>query len=121
MEGPESPPAPGGRGRYDGLEISRHGLGACQDVLGVTMGWLAAAAGLGQTLRSAAGGLLFGALAERSFGWLTLPPVVTLLFLLLRPRWLSATSAGPLVPGLGRQPPSSIRESSDSGARTTER
>lgn len=60
--------------------------------LGATMGGLAAAAGLGQTLGSAVGGWLFGALAQRSFGWLTLPLVVTLLFLLVRPRWLSATS-----------------------------
>jgi predicted MFS family arabinose efflux permease len=62
--------------------------------LGTTMGGLAAAAGLGQTLGSAVGGWLFGALAQRSFGWLTLPLVVTLLFLLVRPRWLSVTSGG---------------------------
>lgn len=51
------------------------------------MGNLAAAAGFGQTLGSAVGGWLFGALAELSFGWLTLPLVVTLFMLLARPGW----------------------------------
>ena len=37
------------------------------------MGGLTAAAGLGQTLGSAAGGWLFGVLAHRSYGLLALP------------------------------------------------
>jgi len=56
----------------------------------VVMGGLAAAAGLGQTLGSAAGGWLFGALAQRSYGWLTLPLVVMLVLMLARPGWWSA-------------------------------
>lgn len=55
--------------------------------LGATMGGLAAAAGLGQTFGSAAGGWLFGAIAQDTFGWLTLPLVVMLGFLLARPAW----------------------------------
>ena len=51
------------------------------------MGGLAAASGLGQTLGSAAGGWLFGALAQRSFGWLTVPLLALLGLLLARPRW----------------------------------
>ena len=73
--------------------------GASPHKLGVVMGSLAAAAGLGQTLGSAAGGWLFGALAQRSFGWLTLPLVLMLGFLLARSRWWSvkavASSAQP--------------------------
>ena len=57
--------------------------------LGATMGGLAAAAGLGQTLGSAAGGWLFGAMAQRTFGWLTLPLLVMLGLLLVRPGWWS--------------------------------
>ena len=73
--------------------------GASPHKLGVVMGGLAAAAGLGQTLGSAAGGWLFGALAQRSFGWLTLPLVVMLGLLLARPRWWSVGRPG--VPGPG--------------------
>ena len=65
--------------------------GASSHKLGVVMGGLAAAAGLGQTLGSAAGGWLFGALAQRGFGWLTLPLVVMLGLLLARPRWGSVS------------------------------
>ena len=68
--------------------------GASPPKLGAVMGGLAAAAGLGQTLGSAAGGWLFGTLAQRSFGWLTLPLVVMLLLLLARPRWLGALTHG---------------------------
>ena len=57
--------------------------------LGVVMGGLAAAAGFGQTIGSAAGGWLFGAMAHQSFGWLTLPLVLMLGLLLARPRWWS--------------------------------
>ena len=63
--------------------------------LGVVMGGLTAAAGLGQTLGSAAGGWLFGALAHRSYGLLALPLLVMLGLLLARPTWWSliATAA----------------------------
>ena len=57
--------------------------------LGVVMGGLAAAAGFGQTIGSAAGGWLFGAMAHRSFGWLTLPLVLMMGLLVARPRWWS--------------------------------
>lgn len=52
--------------------------------LGATMGWLAAAAGLGQTLGSAAGGWLFSTLAQLGFGWLALPLVAILILLPFR-------------------------------------
>ena len=64
--------------------------GATPGKLGVVMGGLAAAAGLGQTLGSAAGGWLFGLLAQRSFGWLALPLVVMLVLLVVRREWWSA-------------------------------
>ena len=67
--------------------ISFLAAGASRQRLGATMGSLAAAAGFGQTLGSVAGGWLFGALAQRSFGWLALPLVITLFMLLARPRW----------------------------------
>ena len=57
------------------------------------MGGLAAAAGFGQTLGSSVGGWLFGALEQRSFGWLTVPLLVMLGLLLARPVWWSVTSA----------------------------
>ncbi len=63
--------------------------GASPHKLGAVMGSLAAAAGFGQTLGSAAGGWLFGELAHRSFGWLTLPLAVMLGLALARPRWWS--------------------------------
>lgn len=69
--------------------------GASPQRLGVVMGGLAAAAGFGQTLGSAAGGWLFGALAQRSFGWLTLPLVVMLVLLLVRPGWWSVAAVAP--------------------------
>ena len=61
--------------------------GASRHTLGATMGGLAAAAGLGQTLGSSVGGWLFGALAQRSFGLLILPLVVMLVVLIAKPRW----------------------------------
>ncbi|MHB1249524.1 MAG: MFS transporter [Polaromonas sp.] len=67
--------------------------GASPQTLGATMGGLAAAAGLGQMLGSAAGGWLFGTLAQRSFGWLTVPLVVMLMLLLARPLWWSVIPA----------------------------
>lgn len=60
---------------------------------GTTMGGLAAAAGLGQTLGSAAGGWLFSALAQLSFAWLTVPLLAMLLILLARPLWWSGNTA----------------------------
>lgn len=67
--------------------------GASPQTLGATMGGLAAAAGLGQTLGSAAGGWIFGTLAQRSFGWLTVPLAVMLMLLLARPLWWSVVPA----------------------------
>ena len=64
--------------------------GASPDKLGLAMGGLAAAAGIGQTLGSSAGGWLFGAVGQPSFGWLAAPLAVVLLLLLARPRWGSA-------------------------------
>ncbi len=64
--------------------------GASPDKLGLVMGSLAAAAGFGQTIGSAAGGWLFGELAHRSFGWLTLPLAVMWGLVLARPRWWSS-------------------------------
>ncbi len=58
--------------------------GAAPQRLGVVMGGLTAAGGLGQTLGSAAGGWLFGGLAHRSFGWLALPLVLMLVLMLVR-------------------------------------
>ncbi|MBI5716362.1 MAG: MFS transporter [Burkholderiales bacterium] len=63
--------------------------GASSRRLGATMGGLAAAAGLGQTLGSAAAGWLFGAVAQLSFAWLALPLLATLGTLLVRPAWWS--------------------------------
>ncbi len=70
--------------------------GASPQRLGAVMGGLAAAAGLGQTLGSAAGGWLFGTLAQLSFGWLTLPLVLMLGLLLARPGWWSVFAAAPV-------------------------
>lgn len=73
--------------------ISYLAAGTSRQNLGVAMGGLAAAAGLGQTLGSAAGGWLFGALAQRSFAWLIVPLIATLLLLLFRPGWWSVFRA----------------------------
>ena len=64
--------------------------GASHRSLGVTMGGLAAAGALGQTLGSAAGGWLFGAVARLSFGWLAAPLLAILILLVLRPSWWKA-------------------------------
>ena len=69
--------------------ISYLAAGASPQKLGATMGGLAAAASFGQTLGSSAGGWLFGALAQRSFGWLILPLTLMLMLLLARPVWWS--------------------------------
>ena len=64
--------------------------GSSPHKLGVVMGGLTAAAGLGQTLGSAAGGWLYGVLAQGSYGWLALPLLVMFGLLLARPGWWSA-------------------------------
>ena len=69
--------------------------GSSPQRLGVVMGGLTAAAGLGQTLGSAAGGWLFGVLAHRSYGLLALPLLAMLGLLLARPRWWSAETPHP--------------------------
>lgn len=69
--------------------------GVPRQKLGTTMGALAAAAGLGQTLGSSLSGWLFGAIAQLSFAMLILPLVVMLAFLVLRPAWWSGASAEP--------------------------
>ena len=63
--------------------------GASPQKLGIVMGGLTAAAGLGQTLGSAAGGWLFGVQAHRGYGLLALPLLVMLGLLLAWPRWWS--------------------------------
>ena len=72
--------------------ISFLAAGASHRKLGATMGGLAAASALGQTLGSVAGGWLFGAVARLSFAWLALPLVATLLLLLFRPSWWRAAA-----------------------------
>lgn len=67
--------------------IAYRAAGASRSSLGTTMGGLAAAAGLGQTLGAAAGGWLFGAVAEASFAWLAAPLVGIFVILLARPAW----------------------------------
>lgn len=59
--------------------------GASRRRLGATMGGLAAAAGFGQTLGSAAAGWLFGTVSQSSFAWLALPLLATLGALIVRP------------------------------------
>jgi len=67
--------------------------GASANKLGTTMGGLASAAGLGQTLGSAAGGWLFRIFSQSSFALLTAPLLAMLLLLLARPRWWSDVAA----------------------------
>ena len=80
--------------------VAYRAAGASRGRLGTTMGGLAAAAGLGQTLGSAAGGWLFGAVAEISFAWLAAPLIAVLAILLARPAWGSAVpdGSGPRAP-----------------------
>ena len=75
--------------------VSYLAAGASRRRLGATMGGLAAAAGFGQTLGSAAAGWLFGAVAQLSFAWLALPLLATLGSLIARPAWWSAQQALP--------------------------
>jgi DHA1 family tetracycline resistance protein-like MFS transporter len=72
--------------------------------LGATMGGLAAAAGFGQTLGSAAAGWLFGAVAQFSFAWLALPLLATLGTLIVRPAWWSTESQPPHAPRVSPAP-----------------
>ncbi len=58
--------------------ISFLAVGASSQRLGSTMGGIAAAAGLGRTLGSGAGGRLFGSMAQLGFAWLALPLVMAL-------------------------------------------
>jgi MFS family permease len=78
--------------------------GASRRRLGTTMGGLAAAAGLGQTLGSAAAGWLFGAVAQLSFAWLALPLLGTLGTLIVRPAWWSTEAAPQRSPRLSSDP-----------------
>ena len=75
--------------------ISYLAAGASHRRLGATMGGLAAAGALGQTLGSVAGGWLFGAVARLSFAWLALPLMAVLILLLLRPSWWRAAASAP--------------------------
>ncbi|MDQ2779872.1 MAG: MFS transporter, partial [Pseudomonadota bacterium] len=80
--------------------IAYRAAGAARGSLGTTMGGVAAAAGLGQTLGAATGGWLFGALAQNSFAWLAVPLVGIFGVLLTRPTWGSTAPDGsrPRVP-----------------------
>ena len=71
--------------------VSFLAAGAAPRQLGMTMGGLAAAAGLGQTVGSSAGGWLFGAVGQHSFSWFAVPLGFVLLLLLVRPGWWSTT------------------------------
>ena len=64
----------------------------------MTMGGLAAAAGFGQTLGSAAAGWLSGAVAQLGFAWLALPLLATLGTLIARPAWWSPDEPPPRSP-----------------------
>ncbi len=77
--------------------IAHLAAGASPQKLGVVMGGLAAASGLGQTIGSAACGWLFGALAHLGFAWLTLPLLLMTGLLLARPRWWSVIAAAPTI------------------------
>jgi MFS family permease len=90
---------------YLGISLTGAGIGLVPPViaylaagtsprhLGATMGGIAAAAGLGQVLGSSAGGWMFGEVAQSSFAWLSLPLILTLAVVLLRPAWGSRQSA----------------------------
>lgn len=76
--------------------------GVSHQKLGTTMGSLAAAAGLGQTLGSSLGGWLFGSLAQGGFGLLIVPLAAMLMLMLARPGWWSVT------PGTSWSPPNRL-------------
>ena len=75
--------------------VSFLAAGTSHRKLGATMGGLAAAGALGQTLGSAAGGWLFGAVARLSFAWLALPLLAISILLLFSPSWWRAAAARP--------------------------
>ena len=75
--------------------ISYLAAGTQRRELGVTMGALAAAGGVGQTLGSAAGGWLFGLAGPVSFAWLMLPLLLTLALLPGQPSWRARAAAPP--------------------------
>ena len=89
---------------YIGVSLTSAGIGLVLPViaflaagaphrkLGGTMGGLAAAGALGQTLGSAAGGWLFGAVARLGFAWIALPLAATLILLLFHPSWWAAAA-----------------------------
>ena len=74
--------------------IAYRAAGASRGRLGTTMGGLAAAAGLGQSLGTAAGGWLFGTVAQTTFAWLAVPLVGIFAILLARPAWGSEIPDG---------------------------
>lgn len=84
--------------------VSYLSAGASRHRLGTTMGGLAAAAGVGQTLGATVGGWLFGATARLGFAWLALGLLATVGILLVRPGWwvlertsLTARDSSPLA------------------------
>jgi MFS family permease len=84
--------------------IAYRAAAASRGSLGTTMGGLAAAAGLGQTLGAAAGGWLFGAVAQFSFAWLAVPLVGIFAILIVRPVWGSTVPDGSRPRGVSRSP-----------------
>ena len=74
--------------------IAYRAAGTSRGRLGTTMGGLAAAAGLGQTLGATAGGWLFGAVSQTSFAWLAVPLLGIFAILLARPAWGSTVPDG---------------------------
>ena len=88
---------------YVGISLTAAGTGVVLPViaylaagvsshkLGVAMGGLAAAAGIGQTLGSFIVGWLFGAIGQTSFSLLITPLVGMLIVLLAKPTWCSIT------------------------------
>ena len=67
--------------------------GAAPQRLGAIMGGLAAAAGFGQTVGSAAGGWLFGTFEQRTFAWLMVPLLLMFGLMVFRPRWWTRDDA----------------------------
>jgi predicted MFS family arabinose efflux permease len=74
--------------------IAYRAAGASRGSLGTTMGGVAAAAGLGQTLGAAAGGWLFSMLAQTSFALLAAALVSIFAIILARPAWESTAPDG---------------------------
>ena len=86
--------------------------GLSRQRLGATMGGLASAAGLGQTMGSAVTGWLFGTVAQLSFAWLAVPLLAPLVVLLLRPSaWrIQRPASAPSDPSARFHPPSPSQE-----------